>query len=105
DLLNSITNVIAGANGAATRVRRPAAKVDAARGKLHLLLAEDNIVNQRLAVNLLTKAGHEVVIARTGYEVLAAIEKQPLDALLMDVQMPELDGIEATAAIRAREQA
>jgi CheY-like chemotaxis protein/nitrogen-specific signal transduction histidine kinase len=71
---------------------------------LRLLLAEDNAVNQRLAVSLLEKRGHRVVVAGNGREALAALEGQSFDAVLMDVQMPELDGFEATAAIRAREQ-
>jgi signal transduction histidine kinase/CheY-like chemotaxis protein len=69
-----------------------------------ILLAEDNIVNQKLAVALLEKAGHSVVIASNGREALAASMAQPFDVILMDVMMPELDGLEATAAIRQRER-
>ncbi len=72
---------------------------------LRLLLAEDNPVNQRLAVSLLEKRGHRIVVAGTGREALAALDDGPFDAVLMDVQMPEMDGFEATAAIRARESA
>jgi two-component system sensor histidine kinase/response regulator len=69
-----------------------------------ILLAEDNIVNQKLAVALLEKAGHSVVVANNGREAVAATMAQPFDVILMDVMMPELDGLEATAAIRQRER-
>jgi PAS domain S-box-containing protein len=72
---------------------------------LRLLLAEDNAVNQRLAVSLLEKRGHQVVVVGNGHEALAVLHDRPFDAVLMDVQMPEMDGFEATAAIRARESA
>ncbi len=72
---------------------------------LRILLAEDNLVNQRLAVRLLQKHGHQVVVAANGREVLAALEKQPFDLLLMDHQMPEMDGLETTAVIRQQEKA
>jgi two-component system sensor histidine kinase/response regulator len=74
------------------------------RAGLSLLLAEDNLVNQRLMVRLLEKAGHAVTIARTGREALEALAKAPFDMVLMDVQMPEMDGFETTAAIRAGER-
>jgi signal transduction histidine kinase/DNA-binding response OmpR family regulator len=71
---------------------------------LSVLLAEDNLVNQRLVVRLLEKRGHRVVVAGTGLEALQALEKGSFDLVLMDVQMPEMDGIEATAVIREREK-
>src|SRR5262249_13036563 len=71
---------------------------------MRLLLTEDNVVNQKLALRLLEKRGHAVVIAANGKEALAALEGQPFDVVLMDVQMPEMDGFEATAAIRAKEK-
>jgi CheY-like chemotaxis protein len=73
--------------------------------RLNILLAEDNSVNQRLMVRLLEKHGHHVVVAGNGREALAALERESFDLVLMDVQMPEMDGFEATAAIRQREQA
>ncbi len=70
---------------------------------LRVLLAEDNIVNQRVVLRLLQKEGHEVVVAGTGLEAVRAWEREPFDLVFMDVQMPELDGLEATGVIRARE--
>jgi signal transduction histidine kinase/DNA-binding response OmpR family regulator len=72
---------------------------------LRILLAEDNPVNQLLATRLLEKRGHRVTVAGNGREALAAIDKESYDLVLMDVQMPELDGIEATIAIREKEKA
>jgi len=71
---------------------------------LSVLLAEDNLVNQRLAVRLLEKRGHRVVVAATGLEALKALEKESFDLVIMDVQMPEMDGIEATGVIRKNEK-
>jgi len=70
---------------------------------LRILLAEDNIVNQRLAVRLLEKRGHVVTVARDGREALRANADEHFDLILMDLQMPEMGGMEATAQIRARE--
>jgi signal transduction histidine kinase/ActR/RegA family two-component response regulator len=70
---------------------------------LRILLAEDNPINQRLAVLLLEKQGHLVAVAANGEEALRAVEKEDFDLVLMDVQMPVMDGIQCTRAIRARE--
>ena len=72
---------------------------------LRVLLVEDNVVNQKLASRLLERLGHSVVVAADGLEALAALERQPVDVVLMDVQMPKMDGFEATAAIRQKERA
>jgi CheY-like chemotaxis protein len=74
------------------------------RRRLQILLAEDNLINQTIAVRLLEKRGYVVTVAGDGRAVLSAIEKQSFDMVLMDVQMPEMDGLQATAAIRQREQ-
>jgi signal transduction histidine kinase/DNA-binding response OmpR family regulator len=69
-----------------------------------VLLAEDNAVNQTLAVRLLEKRGYAVVVVENGRAAIAALEREHFDAVLMDVQMPEMDGLEATVAIRAKER-
>jgi PAS domain S-box-containing protein len=106
DLLDSIVTLLARAEPepkAAGRPR-PAAPAGAARGgSLRVLLAEDNPVNQKLAVRLLEKLGHAVVLANNGREALEAVGREEFDVVLMDVQMPEMGGFEATAAIREAE--
>jgi signal transduction histidine kinase/DNA-binding response OmpR family regulator len=71
---------------------------------LRVLLAEDSLVNQRLAVGLLEKHGHSVVVAVNGKDAIAALAAQDFDVVLMDVEMPEMDGLEATAVIRVTEK-
>jgi two-component system sensor histidine kinase/response regulator len=70
----------------------------------HVLVAEDNPVNQKLLTRLLEKRGYAVVVTDDGKRALAALERQHFDVVLMDVQMPEMDGFEATAVIRERER-
>jgi len=72
--------------------------------KLRILLGEDNPVNQLVASRLLEKEGHHVTVAPDGREVLAALSRENFNVVLMDVQMPEMDGFEATTAIRTRER-
>ena len=72
--------------------------------KLRILLAEDNIVNQKVAEIMLKKMGHSVVIANNGREAVTAFENQEFDLILMDGQMPVMDGMEATGAIRNAEE-
>ena len=83
-----------------TVVAQPSGQTAAFR----VLLAEDSLVNQKLATGILEKRGHTVAIANHGREALAALAAQAFDVVLMDVQMPEMDGFETTAAIRAEEE-
>jgi PAS domain S-box-containing protein len=77
---------------------------DHPRVNLRILVAEDNPVNQAVARRLLQKRGHIVTTVDNGREALAAVEKETFDLVLMDVQMPEMDGLKATAGIRSRER-
>jgi len=104
ELLDAVMNAVADqqADEAPTPplVPPPRERKDA----MKVLLAEDNAVNRTLAKKLLEKQGHSVIVAENGREVLALLERESVDLVLMDVQMPELDGLEATAAIREKEK-
>ena len=73
-------------------------------GTLRILVAEDNSVNQMLAVRMLEKRGHRVHLTKNGLEAVAAVESEIFDLVFMDVQMPEMDGLVATAMIREKEK-
>jgi len=90
---------------AAPLVTRHTLREAGGNSRLRVLLAEDNVVNQRVALRLLEKHGHAVVVANNGREALRALAHEAFDLLLMDVQMPEMDGFEATAQIREQEKA
>jgi CheY-like chemotaxis protein len=76
----------------------------AGQRSLRILLAEDNLVNQKIVLGALGKGGHRISVANNGKEAVAAQQRETFDVILMDVQMPEMNGLEATAAIRQSEK-
>jgi signal transduction histidine kinase/CheY-like chemotaxis protein len=102
DLREAIISIACGPIAAAVRNRgpEPAGPSENDAGPFRILLAEDNPINQKVALALLEKKGHTVRIASTGREVLELCNRESFDLILMDVQMPEMDGLQATAAIR-----
>jgi signal transduction histidine kinase/DNA-binding response OmpR family regulator len=104
ELMDAILNV-AGSTADRGPPARPEPAAAAARTPLRVLLAEDNPVNRRVAIGLLERWGHTVETANDGAEALAALETRAFDIVLMDVQMPVLDGMAATARLREREAA
>ncbi len=104
DLLQAIRTVLGLNSG--TSENAPAVTIHSLREnreRLTILLVEDNPVNEVLATRVLEKRGHQVTVARNGRAALEALERQAPDLVLMDIQMPEMDGFEATAAIRRGE--
>jgi len=96
-LLNAIVTVLQ-TSSAEARDASPPPQFSPIKSQrsLHILLAEDNALNQRITVRLLEKWGHSVVVASSGKEALAALAREAFALVLMDVQMPEMDGFETT---------
>ncbi|HXG66814.1 MAG TPA: PAS domain S-box protein [Blastocatellia bacterium] len=104
ELLNAIMTALGGAAQPEGQSPTPSGPAAGGRAGMRVLLAEDNPVNQTLAVAILRKLGHTAVVAENGRAALAALEAESFDLVLMDIQMPEMSGFEATAAIRERER-
>ena len=98
DLIEALGTVLAGSSEQDVVTRHTIAE---SRRTLRILLAEDNPVNQQVAVAMLVKRGHEVHVAGNGREAVQSASEREYDIILMDIQMPEMDGFEATQAIRA----
>jgi signal transduction histidine kinase/CheY-like chemotaxis protein len=102
DLLESILRAI-GVHRPASTVTLPAPRLSASPPSLRILLAEDNLVNQRVAMTMLGKMGHRITLATNGLEALEQWRQGDFDLILMDVQMPEMTGLQATTQIRQEE--
>jgi two-component system, sensor histidine kinase and response regulator len=103
DLLDAILTALGSRAPCAEPVGPPAGDLPPCR-PLRVLLVEDNVVNQKLVERMLQPLGHTVVVAGNGRVALATLDRERFDLVLMDVQMPEMDGFEATAAIRTSER-
>ena len=103
EVFDSIVTAMAEHSRKTERYESTSALIQASERSLRVLLAEDNPVNQTLAMRILERLGHKVEVVNNGKEALRQVQAEEFDLILMDVQMPEMDGLEATTAIRQAE--
>jgi len=110
DLLDTIVDVMSKPARAVTKIRTspathaPGRPIRRPGRRLEILLAEDNVINQKLATRILRNQGHRVVVVGDGAKTITALENKSFDLVLMDIQLPGMSGLEATAVIRKREK-
>ncbi len=104
ELMDAVLRATGSTQSDATRAPVTARGLPKPRRSLRILLTEDNVVNQLVASRVLEKQGHRVVTSSNGREALARLDQERFDLILMDVEMPDIDGLEATALIRQKEK-